>query len=111
MSQAGKKISPHTLRHSAAMALLHAGVDIAVIALWLGHESIQSTQAYLHADLKLKERALARTTPGRRPRCGRYQPRRLLPGIPGKPMTPVSRYPGTRSVTGPRTGRSSRHPE
>ena len=72
-SLAGKKISPHTLRHSAAMALLHAGVDIAVIALWLGHESIQSTQAYLHADLKLKERALARTTPADAP-PGRYQP-------------------------------------
>jgi integrase/recombinase XerD len=73
VSLAGKKISPHTLRHSAAMALLHAGVDIAVIALWLGHESIQSTQAYLHADLKLKERALARTTPADVP-AGRYQP-------------------------------------
>ena len=45
------------------MALLHAGVDIAVIALWLGHESIETTQIYLHADLSLKERALARTTP------------------------------------------------
>jgi integrase/recombinase XerD len=71
-SLAGKKISPHTLRHSA-MALLHAGVDIAVIALWMGHENILSTQAYLHADLKLKEQALTRTTPADVP-AGRYQP-------------------------------------
>jgi integrase/recombinase XerD len=65
-----RSISPHTLRHTAAMRLLHAGVDITVIALWLGHESTQTTQIYLHADLALKERALARaappnTTPGR----------------------------------------------
>jgi site-specific recombinase XerC len=67
-----KHVTPHTLRHSAAMALLHAGVDIAVIALWLGHESIETTQIYLHADLSIKERALARTTP---PEVtpGRYQ--------------------------------------
>ena len=67
-----KKISPHVLRHTAAMSLLHAGVDIAVIALWLGHESITTTQAYLHADLSLKERALARVAPaGSTP--GRYR--------------------------------------
>jgi site-specific recombinase XerD len=58
-----KTISPHTLRHTAAMSLLHAGVDITVIALWLGHESSETTHIYLHADLTLKERALARTTP------------------------------------------------
>jgi integrase/recombinase XerD len=58
-----KTVSPHTLRHSAAMALLHAGVDITVIALWLGHESPVSTHVYLHADMAMKERALARTTP------------------------------------------------
>jgi site-specific recombinase XerD len=46
------------------MNLLHAGVDIAVLALWLGHESTKSTQAYIHADMKLKEQALARMTPG-----------------------------------------------
>jgi integrase/recombinase XerD len=68
-----KHISPHTLRHTAAMQLLHAGVDITVIALWLGHESTETTQIYLHADLTLKERALARTTqPGTTP--GRYKP-------------------------------------
>jgi site-specific recombinase XerD len=58
-----KTVTPHVLRHSAAMALLHAGVDITVIALWLGHESPTSTRVYLHADMALKERALARTTP------------------------------------------------
>ena len=54
-----KKVTPHTLRHAAAMALLRRGVDLSVIALWLGHESIETTQIYLHADLQLKERALA----------------------------------------------------
>jgi integrase/recombinase XerD len=69
----GKKISPHVLRHSTAMRLLHAGVDTTVIALWLGHESVATTQIYVHADLALKERALARTTPiDTVP--GRYQP-------------------------------------
>jgi integrase/recombinase XerD len=68
-----KSISPHTLRHTAAMRLLHAGVDITVIALWLGHESTQTTQIYLHADLALKERALARTAPPNT-RPGRYRP-------------------------------------
>jgi integrase/recombinase XerD len=68
-----KKVSAHTLRHSAAMRLLHAGVDTAVIALWLGHEQIDTTAIYLHADLTIKERALARTTPpGGKP--GRYRP-------------------------------------
>jgi integrase len=55
------------------MRLLHAGVDTTVIALWLGHENVETTQIYVHADLTLKERALSRTTPiGTRP--GRYQP-------------------------------------
>jgi len=58
-----KTVTPHTLRHSAAMQLLQAGVDITVIALWLGHESIQTTRIYIHADMALKEQALARTTP------------------------------------------------
>jgi integrase/recombinase XerD len=65
-----KHVTPHTLRHSAAMALLHAGVDTSVIALWLGHEDPGSTQAYLHADMTIKEKALERirppnTSPGR----------------------------------------------
>ena len=62
-SLAAKNVTPHTLRHSAAMALLHAGVDTSVIALWLGHEHVETTQIYLHADLRLKEQALARTKP------------------------------------------------
>lgn len=58
-----KRITPHVLRHTAAMELLQAGVDRAVIALWLGHESVETTQIYLHADLALKEAALAKTNP------------------------------------------------
>ncbi len=60
-SLAEKTVTPHVLRHSAAMALLEQGVDRSVIALWLGHESVETTQVYLHADLRLKEEALART--------------------------------------------------
>jgi site-specific recombinase XerD len=58
-----KRVSPHVLRHSAAMELLQAGVDTTVIALWLGHESIQTTHIYLEADLAMKEKSLAKTTP------------------------------------------------
>jgi len=58
-----KRVSPHVLRHAAAMELLQAGVDRAVIALWLGHESVETTQMYLDADLALKEQALAKTSP------------------------------------------------
>lgn len=61
-SLATKRVRPHTLRHAAAMALLKRGVDLTVIALWLGHESTETTQIYLHADMQLKERALAHTT-------------------------------------------------
>jgi site-specific recombinase XerD len=68
-----KRVTPHTLRHTAAMRLLHAGVDTTVIALWLGHERVDTTQIYLHADLALKERAIARTTPPDT-RPGRYKP-------------------------------------
>jgi site-specific recombinase XerD len=57
-----KVVTPHTLRHAAAMALLQRGVDLSVIALWLGHESTQTTEMYLHADIRLKERALAHAT-------------------------------------------------
>ncbi|MGD0638709.1 MAG: tyrosine-type recombinase/integrase [Nitrososphaerales archaeon] len=57
-----KAVTPHTLRHSAAMDLLRRGVDLTVIALWLGHESTETTQIYLHADMQLKERALAHAT-------------------------------------------------
>lgn len=68
-----KKVTPHTLRHTAAMRLLHAGVDTSVIALWLGHEQADTTQVYLTADLELKERALNRTTPPNTT-PGRYRP-------------------------------------
>jgi site-specific recombinase XerD len=68
-----KHVTPHVLRHTSAMRLLHAGVDTTVIALWLGHEDVRSTQPYLHADITIKERAIARTAPaGTEP--GRYQP-------------------------------------
>lgn len=68
-----KRVTPHVLRHTAAVALLHAGNDRAVIALWLGHESIETTQMYLDADLTAKERALARTAP-LRAGPGRFRP-------------------------------------
>jgi integrase/recombinase XerD len=58
-----KTVTPHTLRHAAAMALIQRGVDLTVIALWLGHESTETTEIYLHADMRLKERALAHATP------------------------------------------------
>lgn len=72
-SLATKKLTPHVLRHTTAMSLLHAGVDVAVIALWLGHADTRSTQLYLHADMTIKERALARTTPPSI-KPGRYRP-------------------------------------
>jgi site-specific recombinase XerD len=68
-----KQLHPHVLRHSCAMSLLQAGVDTTVIALWLGHADVRSTQPYLHADLTIKEKALALLTP---PTVapGRYKP-------------------------------------
>lgn len=68
-----KRVSPHVLRHSTAMDLLHHGIDQTVIALWLGHESVETTQAYIHADLKLKEKALARMVSSST-KAGRYKP-------------------------------------
>ena len=72
-SLAGKQLHPHVLRHSCAMTLLQAGVDSTVIALWLGHADVRSTQPYLHADLSIKERALARVAPSDIKPC-RYKP-------------------------------------
>jgi site-specific recombinase XerD len=102
---ARKRISPHVLRHSAAMRLLNAGVDTTVIALWLGHENVATTQIYVHADLAVKERTRAdspaahrtRTIPAHRlpdrhPRWAATMP------------TPPSRFPYTAS-----TSRVSRH--
>jgi site-specific recombinase XerD len=72
-SLAEKRITPHVLRHTTAMELLRRGVDRSVIALWLGHESMETTQVYLHADMRLKQQALAHVTPSGLP-PGRYQP-------------------------------------
>jgi Site-specific recombinase XerD len=69
----GKRIHPHVMRHSCAMQLLQAGVDTSVIALWLGHAGVRSTDAYVHADISIKEKALALTTPAEA-RPGRYHP-------------------------------------
>lgn len=68
-----KRVTMHVLRHTAAMRLLRAGVDTSVIALWLGHEQIETTHVYLHADLEIKERALSKTAPVNTV-PGRYQP-------------------------------------
>jgi integrase/recombinase XerD len=66
-----KTITAHTLRHTAAMRLLLSGVDVTVIALWLGHEQVSTTNIYLHADMTQKERAIARTKPPAA-KAGRY---------------------------------------
>lgn len=73
---AGRSITPHTLRHTTAMTLLRRGVDQTVIALWLGHESAETTQVYLHADMRLKERALGYSDPSG------VQPVRFRPSDP-----------------------------
>jgi integrase/recombinase XerD len=74
-----KRVSPHVLRHSAAMELLLAGVDCSVIALWLGHGTMETTLTYLHAHLELKESALAKLKPYERAKAERFRPNdRLL---------------------------------
>lgn len=96
-----KKVTLHVLRHTAAMNLLQAAVDITVIALWLDHESVATTQIYLHADLTLKQQALDRTTPPTTP-PDRYQPPDHLLAFleslslcrhhqPGHPLPPARR--------------------
>jgi site-specific recombinase XerD len=80
----GKRVTPHVLRHTAAMELLEAGVDRSVIALWLGHESVETTQIYLEANLELKEKALSKTIPLHNSPAGRYRPDdRLLAFLKG----------------------------
>jgi site-specific recombinase XerD len=69
-----KRVSPHVLRHTAAVHLLQAGVDITVIALWLGHEQCETTQAYLDADLAFKERILKKAMLSTDSPTGRYRP-------------------------------------
>ncbi|PDT78061.1 tyrosine-type recombinase/integrase [Sinorhizobium sp. BJ1] len=79
VSLRSKRVSPHVLRHSAAMELLQAGVDCSVIALWLGHETVETTLTYLHAHLELKETALAKLKPYERAKAERFRPNdRLL---------------------------------
>lgn len=73
-----KKVSPHTLRHTAAIKLLQAGIDRSVIALWLGHESVETTQIYLHADLTIKEEALQKCSSLPEGRLIRYKPKDSL---------------------------------
>jgi integrase/recombinase XerD len=72
-----KRISAHNLRHSCAMDLLASGLDVATLALWLGHEKLESVNAYLHSDLTMKERALDRRSP-LKTNAGRYRPNDAL---------------------------------
>ena len=69
-----KRVTPHVLRHTAAMNLLHHGVDSSVIALWLGHEQVETTQMYLHASLDMKERTLEKIDPYTTSGTGRFRP-------------------------------------
>src|SRR5205807_1516204 len=88
-----QKVSPHVLRRSTAMRLLNAGVDTAVIALWMGRENAATTQVYIHADLALKERAIARTAPKTLRLAGTSHPgrwpRRCSAGTAGPPSGPA----------------------
>jgi hypothetical protein len=85
-SLASKRVSPHVLRRSAAMELLQAGVDCSVIALWLGHDSIETTQTYLHAHLALKEAALTKLKPYARGKPTRFQAERPPTRLPRGPV-------------------------
>ena len=98
-SLAAKHVTVHTLRHSAAMRLLLAGVDITVIALWLGHESLTSTQAYLHADMQQKQEAIEKTAPP----GSRQNPLQAPGPAPGIPRKPLNRTPNYAVSDGPGT--------
>jgi len=104
-----KRLHPHVLRHSCAMSLLQAGVDTTVIALWLGHADIRSTQPYLHADLTIKERALALVTPTA-VSPGRYKPPDTMLAFPRSTVTMPTIQPARSSRTPPRAGRSPPRP-
>ena len=80
-----KTVTPHVLRHTAAMELLQHGIDRAVIALWLGHESVETTQMYLHADLRLKEQAMSQIRADGR-KAPAIPPGRQAIGLPGGPL-------------------------
>jgi len=75
ISLRSKQVSPHVLRHSAAMELLQTGVDCSVIALWLGREAMETTLTYLHTHLELKESALAKLKPYKRAKAERFRPK------------------------------------
>ena len=94
----GKRIHPHVLRHSCAMSLLQAGVDTSVIALWLGHAGVRSTDAYVHADITIKEKALALTTPAIGP-ARPLPPAGQGPRVPREPVTmPRREAPNSRTT-------------
>ncbi len=102
-SLAGKRVTPHVLRHSCAMDLLQNGVDRTTIALWLGHESPESTQCYFHADLKMKQAALDKTRPYDLP-SGRYRPDdSLMSFLEGLKIMPsqLNRAPPSVALWGP----------
>ena len=110
-SLAGKKVTPHTLRHTAAMELLHAGVDTSAIALWLGHEGPAATQLYLQ-DITIKEEALAGAGPAPGPAAtGRLTPPRIPRQLPLPPRPPALDYAasaaGTSTLTSTFTTRSA----
>ncbi len=94
---ADKRVSPHVLRHTLAMDLLYHGVDQTVIALWLGHESVESTQCYLHANLKLKQKILDKTAPWDLP-PGRYRPPDSLLAFLDSLVMPSKPGWGTRNL-------------
>ncbi len=98
-SLAGKRVTPHVLRHSCAMELLRSGVDHTTIALWLGHESPESIQCYIHADIEMKQAVLDKTMPYDLP-SGRYRPDdSLMSFLEGLKIMP-SQLSGSRPSVG-----------
>ena len=95
-SLAGKTVTPHTLRHTAAMQLLQRGVDRSVIALWLGHESIETTQLYLHADIQ-PQREGPRAHSFLWACASTLSPEGRTPDLPGEPLI-IPRPPGAASA-------------